>query len=74
MATICKECLGFNFYLELRNTALLDVPFAVEFYGNTTFTKTNYFSTYEEAVQFFDIKVLEIQQVLGCFLKLEDAL
>lgn len=74
MATNHIEKLGYGFCLELRDTALVDVPFAVDFYGRGVFTKTNYFSTYEEALQFFDFKVLEIHQVLDCFLKVEGAL
>nr|DAT03596.1 MAG TPA: hypothetical protein [Caudoviricetes sp.] len=69
MATIHKEELGCGFYLELRDTALIDVPFAVEFFNTIVFTKTNYFSTYEEALQFFDFKALELHQALDCFLK-----
>lgn len=74
MATIYKEELGCSFCLELRDTALLDAPFAVEFFNASVFTKTNYFSTYEEALQFFDFKVLELHQALDCFLRYEDAL
>ena len=69
LPTICKEEFGFGFCLELRKTALLDMPFAIEFFSTNTFTRTNYFSTYEEALQFFDHKVLEIRQTLNCFLK-----
>ena len=68
LPTICKEEFGFGFCLELRKTALFDMPFAVEFFSTSTFTRPNYFSTYEEALQFFDHKVLEIRQTLSCFL------
>lgn len=71
MATIYMEELGFGFCLELRNTALVEKPFAVEFFGTNVFTKTNYFNTYDEAIQFFDLKVLEIHQTLDCFLKID---
>lgn len=77
MTTLHEEEFGFGFTLELRDTALIEQPFAVEFSNSNTLTLSNYFSTYEEALQFFDYKVLEIHQVLGCFLKreyFEDAL
>ena len=81
LSTLYKEEFGYGFCLELRKTALLDKPFAVEFFSTNTFTKSNYFSTYKEALQFFDHKILEIRQALDCFLKvdiytdiLEDAL
>lgn len=77
MAIIYEENFGFGFILELRNTVLIEQPFAVEFSSSNTLTLSNYFNTYEEALQFFDYKVLEIHQVLDCFLKreyLKDAL
>ena len=72
MATLHKEELGFGFYLELRDTALIYKPYAVEFSRNGFILKPVYFSNYPEALDFFDFKVLEIKQILGCFLKLED--
>lgn len=77
MATLHEEEFGFGFTLELRDTALIEQPFAVEFSNSNTLTLSNYFSTYEEALQFFDYKALEIHQALDCFLKreyFEDAL
>lgn len=71
MATLHEEEFGFGFTLKLRDTALIEQPFAVEFSNSNTLTLSNYFSTYEEALQFFDYKVLKIHQVLGCFLKRE---
>lgn len=71
LPTLYKEEFSYGFCLELRKTALLDKPFAVEFFSTNTFTKSNYFSTYEEALQFFDHKVLEIRQALDCFLKVD---
>ena len=62
MATIYTEELGFGFCLELRNTALVEKPFAVEFFGTNVFTKTNYFNTYDEAEYFYERKYLEIMQ------------
>lgn len=69
MATLHEEEFGFGFTLELRDTALIEQPFAVEFSNSNTLTLSNYFRTYEEALQFFDHKVLEIHQALDCFLK-----
>lgn len=69
MAILHEEEFGFGFTLELRDTALIKKPFAVEFNTASTLTLSNYFSTYEEALQFFDCKALEIHQVLDCFLK-----
>ena len=57
MATIHKEELGCSFCLELRDTALIDVSFAVEFFNASVFTKTNYFSTYEEALSSLILKL-----------------
>lgn len=71
MATLHEEEFGFGFTLELRDTALIEQPFAVEFSNSNTLTLSNYFSTYEEALQFFDHKVLEIRQALDCFLKVD---
>lgn len=72
LPTLYKEEFGCGFCLELRKTALLEKPFAVEFLGTNTFTRPNYFSTYKEALQFFDHKVLEIQQALNYFLKQDE--
>lgn len=69
MATLHEEEFGFGFTLELRDTPLIEKPFAVEFNTASTLTLSNYFSTYGEALQFFDYKALEIHQVLDCFLK-----
>ena len=71
MAIIYEEEFSFGFTLELRDTALVEQPFAVEFNNSNTLTLSKYFSTYEEALQFFDYKVLEIRQTLDCFLKVD---
>lgn len=50
MAILHEEEFGFGFTLELRNTALIKKPFAVEFNTASTLTLSNYFSTYEKAL------------------------
>lgn len=62
--TIYEDYVAPLIYLRLRKTIVLVYPYAMNLHMGTYSTNSYYFKSLEEAKTFYDLKLIELRQVL----------
>lgn len=64
VGTVCREEVTSKINLCLRETGLSMHKYAINFFAGSYMSDSYYFTSLEEALSFYDLKLIELRQAL----------